>query len=213
MPTLLHLDSSPLGEASISRHLTSEFVDSWKLANPDGKVITRDLTKSGLVTIDAAWIGAAYTPEASRTAEQRQALALSDELLEELFAADEYVFGVPMHNFSIPGVFKLWIDQIARAGRTFAYVDGAPKGLLTGKKATFLITSGGVYDAGTAMASFNFVEPYLRTVFAFLGVTETTFQNAGGTAALRSGGSREEFLTPQVAAIRARFAAEPVLVN
>ena len=103
MPTLLHLDSSPLGEASISRHLTSEFVDSWKLANPDGKVITRDLTKSGLVTIDAAWIGAAYTPEASRTAEQRQALALSDELLEELFAADEYVFGVPMHNFSIPG--------------------------------------------------------------------------------------------------------------
>ena len=213
MPTLLHLDSSALGEASISRHLTSEFVDSWKLANPDGKVITRDLTKSGLVTIDAAWIGAAYTPEASRTAEQRQALALSDELLEELFAADEYVFGVPMHNFSIPGVFKLWIDQIARAGRTFAYVNGAPKGLLTGKKATFLITSGGVYDAGTAMASFNFVEPYLRTVFAFLGVTETTFQNAGGTAALRSGGSREEFLTPQVAAIRARFAAEPVLVN
>ena len=213
MPTLLHLDSSPLGEASISRHLTSEFVDSWKLANPDGKVITRDLTTSGLVTIDAAWIGAAYTPEASRTAEQKQALALSDELLEELFAADEYVFGVPMHNFSIPGVFKLWIDQIARAGRTFAYVNGAPKGLLTGKKATFLITSGGVYDAGTAMASFNFVEPYLRTVFAFLGVTETTFQNAGGTAALRSGGSREEFLTPQVAAIRARFAAEPVLVN
>ena len=213
MPTLLHLDSSPLGEASISRHLTSEFVDSWKLANPDGKVITRDLTKSGLVTIDAAWIGAAYTPEASRTAEQRQALALSDELLEELFAADEYVFGVPMHNFSIPGVFKLWIDQIARAGRTFAYVNGAPKGLLTGKKATFLITSGGVYDAGTAMASFNFVEPYLRTLFAFLGVADTTFQTAGGAAALRYGGSREDFLSPHVEAIRSRFAAEPVLVN
>jgi FMN-dependent NADH-azoreductase len=213
MPTLLHLDSSPLGEASISRHLTSEFVDSWKLANPDGKVITRDLTKSGLVTIDAAWIGAAYTPEASRTAEQKQALALSDELLEELFAAEEYVFGVPMHNFSIPGTFKLWIDQIARVGKTFAYADGAPKGLLTGKKATFLIASGGVYDAGTAMASFNFVEPYLRTVFAFLGVAETTFQTAGGTASLNYGGNREEFLTPQVEAIRARFAAEPVLVN
>ena len=213
MPTLLHLDSSPLGEASISRHLTSEFVDSWKLANPDGKVITRDLTTSGLVTIDAAWIGAAYTPEASRTAEQKQALALSDELLEELFAADEYVFGVPMHNFSIPGTFKLWIDQIARAGKTFAYVDGAPKGLLTGKKATFLIASGGVYGAGSAMASFNFVEPYLRTVFAFLGVADTIFQTAGGTASLNYGGNREEFLTPQVEAIRARFTAEPVLVN
>ena len=61
MPTLLHIDSSPLGEASISRHLTSEFVTSWKLANPDGKVIVRDLTKSGLVTINAAWIGAALS--------------------------------------------------------------------------------------------------------------------------------------------------------
>jgi FMN-dependent NADH-azoreductase len=213
MPTLLHIDSSPLGEASISRHLTAEFVEQWQLAHPDGKVITRDLTSSGLTALDGQWIGAAYTPEASRTPEQKQALALSDTLIAELFEADEYVFGVPMHNFSIPGTFKLWIDQIARAGKTFAYVDGAPKGLLTGKKATFLIASGGVYGAGSAMASFNFVEPYLRTVFGFLGVADTTFQTAGGTASLMRGGSREELLLPQVEAIRARFAAEPALVN
>lgn len=213
MPTLLHIDSSPLGEASISRHLTAEFVEQWQLANPDGKVITRDLTTSGLTALDGQWIGAAYTPEAARTPEQKQALALSDTLIDELFAADEYVLGVPMHNFSIPGTFKLWIDQIARAGKTFAYADGAPKGLLTGKKATFLIASGGVYGAGSAMASFNFVEPYLRTVFAFLGVADTTFQTAGGTASLMRGGNREELLLPQVEAIRARFAAEPALVN
>jgi FMN-dependent NADH-azoreductase len=213
MPTLLHIDSSPLGEASISRHLTAEFVEQWQLAHPDGKVITRDLTSSGLTALDGQWIGAAYTPEASRTPEQKQTLALSDTLVGELLTADEYVFGVPMHNFSVPGTFKLWIDQIARAGKTFAYVDGAPKGLLTGKKATFLIASGGVYGAGSAMASFNFVEPYLRTVFAFLGVTDTTFQTAGGTASLMRGGSREELLLPQVEAIRARFAADPALVN
>jgi len=213
MPTLLHIDSSPLGEASISRHLTAEFVEQWQLAHPDGKVITRDLSASGLTALNGQWIGASYTPEASRTPEQKQTLALSDTLVGELLTADEYVFGVPMHNFSIPGTFKLWIDQIARAGKTFAYVDGAPKGLLTGKKATFLIASGGVYGAGSAMASFNFVEPYLRTVFAFLGVTDTTFQTAGGTASLMRGGSREELLLPQVEAIRARFAADPALVN
>jgi FMN-dependent NADH-azoreductase len=213
MPTLLHIDSSPLGEASISRHLTAEFVEQWQLAHPDGKVITRDLSASGLTALNGQWIGASYTPEASRTPEQKQTLALSDTLVGELLTADEYVFGVPMHNFSVPGTFKLWIDQIARAGKTFAYVDGAPKGLLTGKKATFLIASGGVYGAGSAMASFNFVEPYLRTVFAFLGVTDTTFQTAGGTASLMRGGSREELLLPQVEAIRARFAADPALVN
>jgi FMN-dependent NADH-azoreductase len=206
MPTLLHIDSSPLGEASISRHLTNEFVQSWKLANPDGKIVTRDLTSTPIAPVTAAWVGAAYTPEDSRTPEQRQLLALSDTLIAELQSADEYVFGVPMHNFSVPSAVKLWIDQIARAGKTFSYVDGAPAGLLKGKRASFLLTSGGVYDAGTAMASFNFVEPYLRTVFGFLGVTETTFLNAGGTAALRYGQvDRQTFIQPHVESIRTQF--------
>jgi len=171
MSTLLHIDSSPLGEGSISRRLTAEFVRNWKEANPSGTIITRDLTSSHVPAIDGEWIGAAYTPASSRTAAQHQVLALSDELIAELRKAAEYVFGVPMHNFAVPSVFKLWIDQIARAGETFAYVDGAPVGLLKNKRATFITASGGVYDAGTAMASFNFVEPYLRTVFGFLGVT------------------------------------------
>jgi FMN-dependent NADH-azoreductase len=116
--------------------------------------------------------------------------------------ADEYVFGVPMHNFGVPSVLKLWIDQIARVGRTFTYAGGgAPKGLLVGKKATFLIATGGIYDAQTQMASFNFVEPYLRSVFGFLGVTEVTFITAGGTAALNRGQDRAAFLAPHLQAV------------
>jgi len=113
-----------------------------------------------------------------------------------------------MHNFAVPAVFKLWIDQIARAGETFAYVDGAPKGLLQGKKAAFLVSSGGAYDAGTAMASFNHVEPYLRTVFGFLGVTGTNFLAAGGAAALMYGKiDRATFLEPHFETIRSQFVA------
>src|SRR5207248_4592148 len=123
----------------------------------------------------------AYTPEEARTPQQKKQLELSDTLLAELAAAEEYVIGVPMHNFSVPSVLKLWIDQIARVGRTFSYANGTPKGLLVGKKATFIIATGGKYDAQTQMASFNFVEPYLRSVFGFLGVTDTTFLTAGGT--------------------------------
>src|ERR1700722_11249399 len=179
MPTLLVVNSSPFLETSVSRGLTSEYVENWKKANPTGKVITRDLAASSLKTIDAAWVGAAYTPKDARSAEQKEALALSETLLAELRAADEYVFGVPMHNFSVPAVLKLWIDQIARVGETFSYADGTPKGLLHGKKAHFLLATGGVYGAGTAMASFNFVEPYLRTFFGFIGVVDTSFQTAG----------------------------------
>jgi FMN-dependent NADH-azoreductase len=206
MSTLLHIDSSPLGEASISRHLTGEFAKSWKLANANGKIVTRDLNATTIAPISGAWVGAAYTPEEGRSADQRELLALSDTLIAELFAADEYVIGVPMHNFGVPSTLKLWIDQVARAGKTFAYVDGAPAGLLKGKKATLLVTSGGVYDAGTAMASYNFVEPYLRTCFGFLGVTDTTFINAGGTAALNYGKiDRQSFLKPHVESVRSQF--------
>jgi FMN-dependent NADH-azoreductase len=87
-------------------------------------------------------------------------------------------------------------------GRTFSYADGTPKGLLTGKKATFIITTGGVYDTQTQMASLNFVEPYLRSVFGFLGVTDATFLTAGGTAALNYGHDRDAFLAPHLQAVR-----------
>ncbi len=208
MPTLLDIDSSPLAEDSISRQLTAEYVRSWKLANPTGKVTTRDLAATSILPVTAAWVGAAYAPDEARTPDQRNLLSLSDTLIAELQAADEYVLGVPMHNFSIPSTLKLWIDQVARVNKTFSYATGAPAGLLTDKRATIIIASGGKYDAGTAMASFNFVEPYLRTVLGFLGVTNTTFLTAGGASALSYGKiDRQTFLQPHVDSIRAQFEA------
>src|SRR5271163_1359917 len=158
MPTLLQLNSSPL-ESSISRELTREFVATWTATHPGATVIHRDLAVNPPAPVDASWIGANFTPADSRTLEQKATLALSDQLISELEQADEYVFGVAMHNFSIPSTLKLWIDQIARAGHTFSYGAEGPKGLLTGKKATILIASGGNYEPGTPYGAFNFVEP------------------------------------------------------
>jgi FMN-dependent NADH-azoreductase len=204
--TLLDINSSPLGNASISRRLTNEFVDSWRRAHPDGTIVYRDLTTTAIPPVSAAWITAIYTPDSAQTAAQQELLTLSDTLVAELKTADEYVLGVPMHNFGVPSVLKLWIDQIARVGKTFAYGSGGPAGLLTGKKATILITSGGKYDPGSAMAPWNFVEPYLRTVFGFLGVSDVTVLAAGGASALASGKvDRESFFQPHVNSIRAQF--------
>jgi FMN-dependent NADH-azoreductase len=203
MPSLLHIDSSPLYGRSVSRQLTAAFVNQWKSSHLNGTVVDRDLNAIAIPPVTAEWIGAAYTPEEARTPQQKELLATSDTLLAELEQADEYVFGVPMHNFGVPSALKLWIDQIVRVGRTFSYVDGAPKGLLTGKKATFIIATGGNYDAQTQMASFNFVEPYLRSVFGFLGVTDATFLTAGGTAALNYGKDRDSFLAPHLQAVQA----------
>ncbi|MFY9728855.1 MAG: NAD(P)H-dependent oxidoreductase [Bryobacteraceae bacterium] len=208
MATLLRIDSSPLGnDTSFSRQLTAEFVREWQRKHPDGTVITRDLANTKLQPVSAEWIGAAYTPEGSLTARQRRVLVDSDELIAELKAADEYVVGVPMHNFSIPSVLKLWIDQVARAGKTFVYENGTPVGLLADKKATFVTASGGVYEQGSPSSALNFVEPYLRSVFGFIGVTDVRFVNAGGTAKIRYGVDRETILQPALASIRAQLRA------
>jgi FMN-dependent NADH-azoreductase len=202
MPKLLHIDSSPLYGQSVSRQLTDAFVTQWKSSHPDGTVVYRDLNAMQIPPINAEWVGAVYTPEAARTSQQKQLLSLSDSLLAELEQADEYVFGVPMHNFGVPSVLKLWIDQIARVGKTFSYADGKPKGLIIGKKATFIVATGGIYDAQTQMASFNFVEPYLRSLFGFLGLTDVTFLTAGGTMALNHGQDRDAFLAPHLQVVQ-----------
>jgi FMN-dependent NADH-azoreductase len=208
MPTLLHIDSSPLGNASISRHLSEEFVQNWLRQHPVGKVIVRDLSANPPPVITAEWIGASFTPEEARTPEQRETLALSDTLIGELETADEYVVGVPMHNFTIAAGLRLWIDQVARPGKTFAFVDGRPTGILKGKKATFLVASGGVYGPGSATASYNFVEPYLRTFFGFLGVVNAQSYAAGGASVVNHGEvDRETFLHPHIAAVQELFPA------
>ncbi len=206
MPTLLHLDSSPL-ESSISRELTREFVKTWKAAHKDGTVIARDLAAHPAKPLDAQWIGGAYTPEAGRTPEQKEALAFSDELIGELQKADEYVIGVAMHNFSIPSVLKLWIDQIARNGKTFSYGEGGVQGLLQGKKATILVASGGVYELGTPAGAMNFIEPYLRAILGFLGITDVKFITASGAAQIMMGAvDREAFLKPTLELVRSQAA-------
>lgn len=205
MPTLLHLDSSPMGDASVSRHLSALYTAKWTAANPDATVITRDLTTTALTPLTAAWVAAAYTPAEAHTSEQKETLALSDELIAELEAADEYVIGVPMHNFGVAATFKLWVDQVARVNKTFSYATGSPVGLLKGKKATVTIASGGVYGEGSAFASYDFTKPYIATVLGFMGVADVKFVLAGGAGALMRGANREEFLQPYEEAVEALF--------
>ena len=205
MPTLLAIEVSPRHEFSTSRKLTALFIERWKAAYPSSAVVVRDLMKTPPPFVDLAWIGGAFTPREQHSPESAAAIKVSDDFVAELKAADHIVIGTPMFNFSIPAVLKAYIDQIVRVGVT---VSANNVGLLTGKKATVIIASGGIYDKGTAMASFNFVEPYLRTVLGFLGVTDTTFLAAGGASALNYGKiDRQTFLQPHVDSIRAQFHA------
>jgi FMN-dependent NADH-azoreductase len=194
-----------MGERSVSRNLTAAFAKAWLKAHPGGTVISRDLTALHIPIVDGSWVGAAYTPEDARTTQQKDALATSDMLIAELQQADEYVIGVPMHNFSIPSTLKLWIDQVVRIGKTVAYSAAGVEGLLKGKKGTLLMASGGVYEQGSVREAFNFVTPYLRTIFGFIGITDVNFIAAGGTQKLMTGEvDPQTFLAPSLEKVHAQ---------
>ena len=123
-----------MGEHSTTRELSANFADLLKEHSSDAVITERDLSQSALTLLDAQTIGAFYTPTEALSAEQKEAVALSDTLINELEQADVLVIGAPMHNFSVNGYLKAYIDQIARVGRTFAYTETGPQGLLQDKK-------------------------------------------------------------------------------
>lgn len=182
MAHILHIDSSPRSERSYSRTLSYEFITTWKTAHPDDTVTYRDLGHNPVPHVDEAWIAAAFTPKQARTPELDKAIHLSDALVDEFLAADRYVFGVPMYNFNVPSTFKAYIDQIVRVNRTFAVENGGYKGLVEGKKMLIVTARGGSFQPGTPMAAYDFQEPFLRTIFAFIGITDVNFIHADNLA-------------------------------
>jgi FMN-dependent NADH-azoreductase len=178
MAHILHLDSSPRGERSISRTLTKQFVNVWKQLHPGDAITYRDLGCNPAPPIDEAWIAAAFSPPEQLTPALKAALMTSDELIEELLTANLYVFGIPMYNYSVPASFKAYIDQVVRVRRTFMVGADGYEGLLKNKKALVITTRGGSY-AGEPL---DFQEPYLRAVFDFIGITDVTFIHAENLA-------------------------------
>ena len=173
---LLHIDSSILGTNSASRELGKAWVESWRTGHRDSNVSYRDLVADPLPHLSgevvATRFGAAVlSPEVERL------VAQDDAVLAEFLAADVVVLGAPMYNFSIPSQLKAWIDRIAVAGKTFRYTERGPEGLVKGKKVVVISSRGGVYSSGPA-AAFDHQESYLRSVLAFLGVTDVEFIRA-----------------------------------
>ena len=178
MAHILHLDSSPRGERSYSRKLSYKFITAWKTAHPDDTLTYRDLGHNPVPHVDEPWIAAVFSPPEARTPELNEAIKLSDELVDEFLAADRYVFGVPMYNFSVPSTFKAYIDQIVRVNRTFAVNEQGYQGLVQGKKMLIFTASGGSYRQGTPAAGYDFQEPFLRAIFGLVGITDITFMRA-----------------------------------
>ncbi|MPV60441.1 FMN-dependent NADH-azoreductase [Burkholderia sp. HI2761] len=171
MTQLLVVETSPRGDSSISRNMTRRFVAQWQDANPGGKILWRDLAETDLTFVSAPWLQAYFTPSERHTAEMKEVLQLSDSLVAELLATDHIVIATPVYNYNIPAALKAWVDHIVRKGLTLGF-DG--KGLVTGKKATVLLASGGVYTEGSPIRDRDIATQYLKLILNVIGISDVT---------------------------------------
>lgn len=182
---ILHIDSSALGGASVTRQLSAEVVTRLSASAPAAEHHYRDVVANPLAHLDGQLLSAlrpapGSTPQLSEDTQRE--LALTNELIDELLVSDVLVIGAPMYNFSVPSQLKAWIDRVAQAGRTFRYTANGPEGLAVGKKAVIVSARGGMY-AGTAYeTALDHQEAYLRGVLGFLGITDVVVIRAEGIA-------------------------------
>jgi FMN-dependent NADH-azoreductase len=175
MANILVLNSSVLGEGSVSKVLVREAVNGLLKAKPGAAVVERDLGASPIPHLTTANVAGVRAIGA--TEPELVARALSDKLIAELRAADTVVIGAPMYNFSIATGLRAWFDYVLRPGETFKYSEAGPQGLVTGKRVIVVESRGGLYSEGPAQA-LDFQEPYLRTLLGFIGLTDVTFIHA-----------------------------------
>lgn len=175
---ILQINASARSTGANSTRLADAITARLQAQNPAAVVELRDLASHPHPVLDEAALGALFTPAEQRSAEQAARVALDDALIAQVQAVDVIVLGVPMYNFGVPVQLKTWIDAIARAGVTFRYTENGPQGLLQGKKVYVALARGGLYRDTPADSQV----PYLKSVLAFLGMTDVEFVYAEGLA-------------------------------
>lgn len=169
MSNVLVIQSSILGSYSQSAKLLDNFAVEWKQKYPTDNITVRDLAANPLPVLDGEVI-AALGGNGELNARQKEVVELSNNLIEEVKAADFVVVAVPMYNFGIPVQLKTWIDLICRAGVTFSYSETGPQGHLTGKKVLVVTTTGGAHrNTATDLAL-----AHAQAVFNLIGMKDIT---------------------------------------
>ncbi len=183
--TLFRLDASIRVEGSHSREIADVVESEWRTVHPDDHIVRRHVGTDPIpATVWGVAALAGYTPEDKRTDEQKAAVALAAELVDELVSADGLLFAVPLYNFGVSQHFKTWFDLIMTDPRV-----RAPEGLLPGKPVVLATVRGGAYGPGTPKHGWDYSTPFLRRMIteqwgATLTVVERELTLAGVNPAM-----------------------------
>ena len=178
---LLHIKVSPNLQGSSSRKVSQHLLEKLQSSYPELRELVLDLSVKPLPHLDALTTGAFLTKPEDRTAEQNQAIQLSEQLVDMLLETDILLLSSPMWNLGLPSVLKAWFDHITRAGRTFAFAkEGTKVGLVSNKKVYVVVSSGSCFSQGPFANDDQFT-PYIKVALAYIGIEDVTFIRVDGT--------------------------------
>lgn len=208
MDTILHIWANPRPlSQSYSLKVAGAFLDRYRQLRPEDEIIDLDLYQQDIPFVDEdilkCWDPQGGCTLAELSREGRAKIQALEKLVERFIEADKYIFVTPMWNLSVPPMMKAFFDCVCISGKTFMYTDDGPVGLLKDKKAVHIQARGGVYSQGHTR-EFELGDRYVRTILAFMGVTDVESVIVEGMA--QTPERAEEIL--QAAMARAREAAE-----
>lgn len=162
MNKILYIKANPKkDENSITSTLSNLFIEEYKKNNPKDEIEVLDLYKENIRCL---------TEKDLETMNNKDSEMY--KYAKQFANADKYIFSAPMWNLSFPAILKVYIDYITLTDVTFKYTEKGPVGILKNKKAMHIVTRGGLYSAAP-MSDFEMGDRYLKTLLAFLGVTDT----------------------------------------
>ncbi len=177
MTRLLFIKGSPRGNASQSNKVAQAYLAARQRAVPGLIVDELDIWQEPLPEFDGDKAEAKMTviTGGELAGAGRTAWDEITEIAQRFTSADEYLFTVPMWNYSIPYRLKLYIDIINQPGLLFGFDPATGySGLLRNKRATSVFTSG-VYAQGAApQYGQDFHSTYFNEWLRSIGIEDIT---------------------------------------
>ena len=204
MKKILHIIATPRAEQSSTLKVAEKFMQTFKDKYPSYDVDELDLYKEELPKLSVKRIDGKYAllGGADLQGDLQDAWKEIIVHIERFLSADIYLLSVPMWNFNIPYALKHYIDIIVQPKYLFRYTQEGPEGLVKGRKMVVVTSRGGDYSSESPFRPFDFQEPYLRTVFGFVGISDICFINAQPMNALGEEIQREKISQAQDIAVK-----------
>lgn len=173
---ILHINASPRGAQSHSLDIATTFLSELS-TDKSIEIDQLDLFDADLPPFGPMATGAKMALFTGRVQTPQEVAAWADvrAIFDRFAKADLYVLNVPIWNNGIPYILKQFIDLVTQPGWSFGFdPDTGYSGLMTGRKAVVVHSSGVWHEGIGPNFGADFSTPFLQDWLSFIGIKDVT---------------------------------------